>query len=121
MSDEDQPAPLLEEEALKEKIVAALRTVYDPEIPVNLYDLGLIYRIEVTRAEKIEEAPLFDTVVDMTLTTAGCPLADLMPTLVHHALESLPEINQIVVNLVWDPPWDKSMMSDDARMALDLF
>jgi len=96
----------------KEEIIEAIKTVYDPEIPVNIYDLGLIYKIDVDK---------YDVQIDMTLTTANCPLADEIPIMVKDAVAKISDINEIVVNLVWDPPWDMSLMSDEARLELNMF
>lgn len=105
-------------EELQDKLVAAIRTVHDPEIPVNLYDLGLIYRLA---AEPAAVAGKYDVVVDMTLTTPNCPIAGEMPDMVKRAILTMPEVNDAAVNLVWDPPWDKSRMSDEARLELGMF
>ncbi len=102
----------LDPEALREPIIAALRTVYDPEIPVNLYDLGLIYRIDI--------APTGDVAIDMTLTAPGCPVAGMMPMLVKRAVEQVEDVGQVDVRLVWDPPWSPERMSDEARLQLGL-
>lgn len=96
--------------ALTDAIVAALRTVHDPEIPVNVYDLGLIYRIELKDGGLVE--------IDMTLTAPGCPVAGEMLNWVHQAVGAVERINGVKVNLVFDPPWDKSKMSDDAKLEL---
>ena len=101
---------------LGERIVAQLRTVFDPEIPVNIYDLGLIYAIDI----KNEDSKI-DVRIDMTLTTPNCPVAAEMPAMVHNAVLKLEEINDAKVNLVWDPPWDKSRMSDEAMLHLNMF
>lgn len=103
--------------ALEDKVIECLRTVFDPEIPVNLYDLGLIYRIDFQPALEGK----FDIQIDMTLTAPGCPVAGQMPGMVEQAIVNLPELNDIKVELVWDPPWDKSRMSDEARMRLNMF
>ena len=102
---------------LDQKIIERLKTVFDPEIPVNIYDLGLIYKCRVTAAAGGQ----FDVVIDMTLTAPGCPVAGTMPVMVQQAVESLPELHNVKVELVWDPPWDKSLMSDEARMQLNMF
>ena len=102
---------------LEDKVIERLRTVFDPEIPVNLYDLGLIYRIEFKPA--MEDR--FDVEIDMTLTTPNCPVAGQMPHMVQRAVENMPELHKIKVELVFDPPWDKSRMSDEARMQLNMF
>lgn len=103
--------------ALTEKAIDRLRAVYDPEIPVNIYDLGLVYKIEPQKRGC--EKP--DLLVEMTLTTANCPLAEAIPAMVHDSLAKLGEFNDIDVRLVWEPPWDPSRMSDEARLALDMF
>ncbi len=102
---------------LEDRVVTQLRTVFDPEIPVNIYDLGLIYRIDIQPAMEDK----FDIHVDMTLTAPGCPVAGTMPGMVQQALVNLPELNDIKVELVWDPPWDKSRMTDEVRMQLNMF
>jgi len=98
-------------------VIEQIKTVYDPEIPVNLYDLGLIYKVGVTPKENSAA----DVEIDMTLTTPNCPIADQMPLLVQRAVEGTEGVNQVKVNLVWDPPWDKSRMTDEARIMLDMF
>jgi FeS assembly SUF system protein len=98
---------------LTPKIVEQLSTVYDPEIPVNLYDLGLIYRIQIDDENAVE--------VDMTLTAPGCPVAGEMPGMVAEAIEPLPGVKTVDVQLVWDPPWDMSRMTDEARMELGFY
>ena len=97
---------------LYESVIAALREIYDPEIPVNIYDLGLIYAVEVS-----DEA---DAVVTMTLTTPHCPVAESMPGEVELRVSSVPGIRDAEVNLVWDPPWDPAKMSDEARLELGM-
>lgn len=101
---------------LTEQVIDLLKEVYDPEIPVNVYDLGLIYDIDLTPSTGGH-----DLKIDMTLTTANCPLADMIPGMVQEKLVQIPDLNDIQVNLVWNPPWDKSRMSDEARLALDMF
>lgn len=103
--------------ALGEKIVARLRTVFDPEIPVNIYDLGLIYRIDVLPLEDGKA----NVDIDMTLTTPNCPIAGQMPLMAEHAVLALVEVKDVKVELVWDPPWDKTMMSDEAKLQLNMF
>ena len=98
---------------LRAQIVAALKTVYDPEIPVDIYELGLIYRIEVDDDRNVE--------IDMTLTAPGCPVAGEMPIWVENAASSVAGVGQVKVNLVFDPPWDMSHMSDEAKVALNMF
>ena len=106
-------APSPEHDQLKDDLVAALKTVFDPEIPVDIYELGLIYRLDVDEARNIE--------VDMTLTAPGCPVAGDMPGWVENAVSSVPGVGQVKVNLVFDPPWDPSRMSEEARLALNMF
>ena len=98
---------------LTEKIITALKTVFDPEIPVDVYELGLIYRVAV------DESRLVD--IDMTLTAPGCPVAGEMPGWVENAINSVPGVGNVTVNMVFDPPWDQSRMSDEARVALDWY
>jgi FeS assembly SUF system protein len=100
-------------ERLKTDLVAALKTVYDPEIPVDIYELGLIYRLEVDDDRNVE--------IDMTLTAPGCPVAGDMPGWVENAISAVPGVGQVKVHLVFDPPWDISRMSDEARLALNMF
>jgi FeS assembly SUF system protein len=105
--------PAEELERLHADLVAALKTVYDPEIPVDIYELGLIYRLEVDDERNVE--------VDMTLTAPGCPVAGDMPGWVENAVSSVPGVGQVKVKLVFDPPWDMSRMTDEARLALNMF
>ena len=95
---------------LEEKIVAMLKTVYDPEIPVNIYDLGLIYKIDVTDNN--------DAILDMTLTAPNCPAADFIMEDVRQKIESIEEIQTATVNLVFEPEWNKDMMSEEAKLEL---
>ncbi|MFA6279485.1 MAG: iron-sulfur cluster assembly protein [Bdellovibrionales bacterium] len=104
--------------AMTERVIEALRVVYDPEIPVNVYDLGLIYKIDLTPAA----ADKMDAAIEMSLTTANCPMADMIPGMVYDAVrDRIPDLNEIKVSLVWDPPWDPSRMSDDARAIMDFY
>lgn len=96
----------------KEEVINCIKTVFDPEIPVNLYDLGLIYSI------KINENNVF---IDMTLTNPNCPVAGEIPKNVGLSIEKLKYLKSIEVNLVWTPKWNKEMMSEDAKLALDFF
>jgi FeS assembly SUF system protein len=98
---------------LTDDIVAALKTVYDPEIPADIYELGLIYRIDLADDRAVA--------VDMTLTTPNCPAAQELPTMVENAVASVPGVGQVKVNIVWDPPWDQSRMSDEARATLNMW
>ena len=99
-------------EDLKEAVIEALKSVYDPEIPVDIYELGLIYDIDIS-----EDG---DAVVTMTLTTPHCPVAETLPNEVELRVLSVPGIRDAVVNLVWTPPWDPSKMSDEARLELGM-
>lgn len=94
-------------------IVAALKTVYDPEIPSDIYELGLIYKIDIADSREVT--------IDMTLTAPGCPVAGEMPMWVENAVNAVPGISGTTVNLTFDPPWDQSRMSDEARLALNMF
>lgn len=98
---------------LHDQVVAALKSVYDPEIPVDIYELGLIYRLD------INEHGLVD--IDMTLTAPGCPVAGEMPGWVQDAVRAVPGVRGVSVQMTFDPPWDKSRMSDEAQVALDMF
>ena len=95
---------------IEEKIVEALKTVYDPEIPVNIYDLGLIYKIEVDEKGVAE--------IEMTLTAPACPAADFILEEVHDKVSEIESVEDVMVNLVFDPPWDKEMMSEEAKLEL---
>ena len=109
-----RPTPELspEQRKVEEKVILAIRDVYDPEIPVNIYDLGLIYDIEID-AENVVK-------VRMTLTAPGCPVAGTLPLMVEQKIESVGEVKSAEVELVWDPPWNKEMMAEDARLMLNL-
>ena len=96
---------------LKEKVSKEIKKIYDPEIPVNIYELGLIYDI------KIKDK---DVQVKMTLTTPNCPVAESLPKEVKDSIMELKEVNKVDLDLVWDPPWDKSMMSEAAKLELNL-
>ena len=100
-------------EQLTADIVTALKSVYDPEIPVDIYELGLIYKVDVDDDRQVT--------VDMTLTAPGCPVAGEMPVWVENAVNSVPGVSGTKVNLTFDPPWDMSRMSDEARFALNMF
>jgi FeS assembly SUF system protein len=94
------------------KIVEALKTVYDPEIPVNIYDLGLIYKIDYTDDKEVR--------IDMTLTAPNCPVVDVLIMDVEDAVNALEEVEKTTINLVFDPPWDKTMLSEEAKLELGL-
>jgi FeS assembly SUF system protein len=105
--------PAEELDRLSDEIIAALKTVYDPEIPVDIYELGLIYKIDIADDRFIT--------VDMTLTAPGCPVAGEMPKWVEDAISAIGGVAGVKVNMVFDPPWDQSRMSDEARVALDMW
>ncbi len=98
---------------LTNDIVAALKTVYDPEIPADIYELGLIYKVEIDDDRNV--------VIDMTLTAPGCPVAGEMPIWVENAVNAVPGVAHTKVNVVFTPPWDQSRMSDEARLAVGMF
>ena len=97
-------------ESLEDRVDAALRGVYDPEIPVNIHDLGLIYDVRIAAGGKVD--------IKMTLTAPGCPVAGTMPGMVEQAVAAVDGISHVDVELVWDPPWNQDMMSDVARLEL---
>lgn len=109
----DQTSQAIENERLANDIVKALKTVYDPEIPADIYELGLIYRVDISDEGLVE--------IDMTLTAPGCPVAGEMPIWVKNAVSAVPGVSDVKVNMVFDPPWDQSRMSDEARIALDMW
>ncbi len=98
--------------SLKDKIILEIKKIYDPEIPVNIYELGLIYKIDVKNDKKV--------IIEMTLTTPNCPVADSLPKMVKDNILKLAEVNDVEVKLVWDPPWTKEKMSEAARLELNL-
>lgn len=97
-------------EEIKEKIIEVLQTIYDPELPVNIYELGLIYKVEVNEGG--------NAFVLMTLTAPSCPVAQTLPVEVDEKVRAIDGINDVVVTVTWDPPWDKSMMSEVAQLEL---
>jgi FeS assembly SUF system protein len=103
----------LPEARLTDDIIAALKTVYDPEIPSDIYELGLIYKIDIADDRAVA--------IEMTLTTPNCPSAQELPTMVENAVASVPGVGEVKVNIVWDPPWDPSRMSDEARAVLNMW
>jgi FeS assembly SUF system protein len=105
--------PPEELDRLTDGIVAALKTVYDPEIPADIYELGLIYRVDIDDNRNVA--------IDMTLTAPGCPVAGEMPGWVENAVSMVEGVQSVRVNMVFDPPWDQSRMSDEARVALDMW
>jgi len=111
---EDRSALPPEELAqLTDDIIAALKTVYDPEIPVDIYELGLIYKVDISDER--------DVAIDMTLTAPGCPVAGTMPGMVEDAVRSVDGVGDVKVTMTFDPPWDMSRMSDEARVALNMY
>ena len=99
---------------IKNKVIEAIKKIYDPEIPVNIYELGLIYRLEVDEKNKVE--------VDMTLTSPGCPVGPLIQSQIYYKLMDLDALDDVVVNIVWDPPWDpKIMASEEVKLMLGIF
>jgi FeS assembly SUF system protein len=109
------PSEMASEELrhLTESIVTALKTVYDPEIPADIYELGLIYNVDIEENRFVS--------IEMTLTAPACPVAGEMPTWVENAVSAVPGVAGAKVNMVFDPPWDQSRMSDEARAALDMW
>jgi FeS assembly SUF system protein len=105
--------PPEELDRLTDEIVAALKTVYDPEIPADIYELGLIYKVDIADDRQVA--------IDMTLTAPGCPVAGEMPGWVENAVTAVPGVQGCKVTMVFDPPWDQSRMSDEARVALDMW
>jgi FeS assembly SUF system protein len=97
---------------LKEKIILEIKKIYDPEIPVNIYELGLIYNIEIDEKNKVN--------IDMTLTSPNCPVAESLPNSVKDNVLKVDGVSGVDLNLVWDPPWDKNKMSEAAKLELNL-
>jgi FeS assembly SUF system protein len=97
----------------EEGVIEALKSVFDPEIPVDIYELGLVYAIELEDGGRVK--------VEMTLTTPSCPSAQELPSMAEEAIRQMPGVTDCQVEIVWDPPWDQSRMSEDARLALNMF
>ena len=97
---------------IKNKVIEEIKKIYDPEIPVNIYELGLIYKIEVDGKNKVN--------IDMTLTSPNCPVAESFPNEVKNSIKEIKEVKDVDLKLVWEPPWDKSMMSESAKLELNL-
>ena len=97
---------------LKDKIIKEIKKVYDPEIPVNIYEIGLIYKIDIDEKNNVK--------VDMTLTSPNCPVAESLPKQVEECILKVKGVSDVNLNLVWDPPWDKSKMSEAAKLELNL-
>jgi FeS assembly SUF system protein len=105
--------PPEETERLTREIVAALKTVFDPEIPADIYELGLIYKVDISNERAVD--------VTMTLTTPNCPAAGELPTMVENAVASVPGVGVVNINLVWEPAWSPDRMSDEARLVLNMW
>jgi FeS assembly SUF system protein len=112
-SGERSALPPEEVERLTNDIIAALKTVYDPEIPADIYELGLIYKVDIDDDRNV--------VIDMTLTAPACPVAGEMPNWVQNAVNTVPGVANTTVKLVFEPPWDQSRMSDEAKLAVGMF
>ena len=97
---------------LKEKVISEIKKIYDPEIPVNIYELGLIYNIDIDEKNKVN--------IDMTLTSPNCPVAESLPNSVKNNVLKVDGVSDVDLNLVWDPPWDKDKMSEAAKLELNL-
>ena len=110
---QDSALPQEEIARLTDDIVAALKTVYDPEIPADIYELGLLYKVDIQDDRAVN--------VDMTLTTPNCPAAAELPMMVENAVASVAGVGPVKVEIVWDPPWDPSRMSDEARLVLNMW
>jgi len=110
-----KPSALPEAELARmtDDIVAAIKTVYDPEIPADIYELGLIYKVDIEDDRSVK--------IDMTLTTPNCPSAAELPAMVENAVGAVPGVSSAKVSIVWDPPWDQSRMSDEARVVLNMW
>jgi FeS assembly SUF system protein len=110
-----RPAALPQEELdqLTDGIIHALKTVYDPEIPADIYELGLIYKVDIGDDRGVK--------IDMSLTSPNCPSAQELPIMVENAIASVPGVKDVKVDVVWDPPWDPSRMSDEARLVLNMW
>jgi len=97
---------------VKEKVIEEIKKIYDPEIPVNIYELGLIYNIIIDEVNNVK--------IDMTLTSPNCPVAESLPNEVKNSIKEIKEIKDVDLNLVWDPPWNKDMMSEAAKLELNI-
>ena len=97
---------------LKEKVIEEIKKIYDPEIPVNIYELGLIYDINIDNENNVK--------INMTLTSPNCPVAESLPNEVKNSVKEIKDVKNVDLNLVWEPPWDKSMMSEAAKLELNL-
>tara|TARA_B100001029_G_scaffold146876_1_gene127575 strand:+ start:167 stop:466 length:300 start_codon:yes stop_codon:yes gene_type:complete len=97
---------------LKDKVIEEIKKIYDPEIPVNIYELGLIYDINIDNENNVK--------INMTLTSPNCPVAESLPNEVKNSVKEIKDVKNVDLNLVWEPPWDKSMMSESAKLELNL-
>jgi len=105
---------VVEEKTIEQQVIEVLRGIYDPEIPVNIYDLGLIYNIDISEDIEIQ--------VDMTLTSPACPVAETLPPMIEQAIRlQIPESKMAVIQVVWQPPWDQTKMSEAAKLELGMF
>jgi FeS assembly SUF system protein len=111
--DQTAAIPADELNRMTDDIIAAMKTVFDPEIPVDIYELGLIYKVDIDDARFVN--------IDMTLTAPGCPVAGDMPSWVENAVGVVPGVSGVKVQLVFDPPWDQSRMSDEAKVAMNMW
>jgi len=102
----------MNEETLKQKVIGSLQTVFDPEIPVNIYELGLVYEVQVL--------PINNVQIVMTLTAPGCPAAQSLPIEVEQKVKAIEDVNDVHVSVTWNPPWDRSMMSEAAQLELGM-
>jgi FeS assembly SUF system protein len=112
-AEQHEPGPQAKADGLEGRVIGALRTVYDPELPVNIYDLGLIYELEV-------DEPSGKVRIRMTLTAPGCPVAQTFPATVESAVRAVSGVSEVEVDLVWDPPWSRERMSEAARLDLGM-
>lgn len=110
-SDSPKPKLAVSPDVLKPQIIAALKTIFDPEVPVNIFDLGLIYKIDVDDAAHVK--------IQMTLTTPDCPVGESIPHAVLNKVKAIPGVTSVEIDLVWDPPWEPAMMAEAARLELD--
>lgn len=106
----DKQNIIMETDGLRDKVIDVIRSIYDPEIPVNIYDLGLIYRVDILPVNNVQ--------ITMTLTAPSCPAAQSLPVEVDQKVRVLQGVNDVHVVVTWDPPWDKSMMSEEAQLEL---
>ncbi len=113
VGEEELVPPAVDAPPQQDEVIAAIETVFDPEIPVNVYELGLIYTIDLHDDGRVD--------IEMSLTAPNCPSAQELPQMVRYAVLSVPTVKEVTVKVVWDPPWDMSRMSDQARLALNMF